>query len=224
MFSGGIYGSGGRLLESIIFIDYTVAASEVFQRRVLTKDTPLQCSELQRSTVSVSLCCVTNHPQKWHKTMIIFSWFFELAPRLPCLFCRGSLKQLPSAGGSAGLKVKTVGTPGLCDRGCWLLAGVPHFSPTWPLIIQSARSASLCGGLRTALKEGGSRWVRASLNTAQVEGGGEIDSPPGWGRVWNYSAKGPGHWNGRNLQSLNSIPQWCHRRIAGPRSEGEGNV
>ena len=156
-----------------------MAASVVFQRRVLTKDTPFQCSELQRSTVSVSLCCVTNHPQKRLKTMIIFSWFFELAPSLPCPFCWGSLKQLPSAGGSAGLKVRMAGTPGLCGRGCWLWAGVPHFSPTWPLIIQSARSASLYGGLRIALKEGGSRRVRASHNTTQVEVGGEIDSPPG---------------------------------------------
>lgn len=44
------------------------------------------------------------------------------------------------------------------------------------------------------------------------------------GRMWNYRPKGPGSWDGGNAQSLNNIPQPCHRWIAGPRSEGAESV
>lgn len=108
-------------MENIIFIDCIAAASEVFQKSVSDKDASLYCSELQRNAVSVSFCCITNHSKMWLKTKLYyFLRFCKLAPNLLCQFGPDSLKQLHSAGGSAGLKGRD---GGMCGSGWWLLAG-----------------------------------------------------------------------------------------------------
>lgn len=145
-----------------------------------------------------------------------------MAVRLHCLFCQGSLKQLPSRGGSAGFKVRMGRVPlasVAVGAGCWLGC---HTSLPFGLSLFSRLDQ-----LRCVVASGQhSKKVEADRSeqvlTAQAKQGGETHCPPGQGRARNYSAQGPGHWNGRNLQSLNNIttemPQRdCHFQKRGRR-------
>lgn len=98
---------------------------------MLTKSAPFHCSILQRNAVSVSLCCVTNHPKMGLKTMIYyFSGFCELASRFLPPFSQA----VAFSRRAAGVKDRDGSAFGMCGSGCWLLAGMPRFSPIWHLI------------------------------------------------------------------------------------------
>lgn len=107
-------------MENIIFIDCIVAASEVFQKSVSDKDASLCCSELQRSAVSVSLRCITNHSKMWLKTkIIIFNDSVNWSQICSASFAwirSSSCIQMES---QLGLKVEMVACVAE-DGGCWL--------------------------------------------------------------------------------------------------------
>lgn len=106
-------------MENIIFIDCIAAASEVFQKSVSDRMHPY-CSELQRSAVSVSLRCITNHSKMWLKTkIIIFNDSVNWSQICSASFAwirSSSCIQMES---QLGLKVEMVACVAE-DGGCWL--------------------------------------------------------------------------------------------------------
>lgn len=125
LLSGGVYGDAGRMQNLSLSLTarwrLLRCSREVCQPRMHP-----HCSELQRNTVSVSLCCITDHPKVQLRTFCSFSWLYELDAILLCQFCLGSLKQLHQVEDQPGPKVEMAACVGR-DAGCWL--GCPSSLP-----------------------------------------------------------------------------------------------
>lgn len=184
-----------------------------------TKSAPWHCSELQRKTVSVSLCCVTKYTKpSGLKQQLIVNIFWDSLVWLQGR-CASFAWQLHVAARSAGSKGWDGCPSHVFGSGatCWLrrLTSLP-----WGLLSSSQWDQFLCrvvSGQHSKRVE--VNWSKQVTPPAQIQRCGETDSSPRQEKWQNYSAQGPGSWNGRNLQPLNNVPQPGHRWIADPRSE-----